>query len=150
MKVVNILLVEDNDGDILLTTEALEESRIINTLTIAKNGKDALDFLYKRGRFSNETLPDLILLDINLPYKNGHEVLTIIKNDDTLKNIPVIMLTTSSSETDINKSYSNYANCYIIKPIEVKEFIAAVISIKNFWLNIVALPNKTNTLINNT
>ncbi len=150
MKVVNILLVEDNDGDILLTTEALEESRIINTLTIAKNGKDALDFLYKRGRFSNETLPDLILLDINLPYKNGHEVLTIIKNDDTLKNIPVIMLTTSSSETDIYKSYSNYANCYIIKPIEVKEFIAAVISIKNFWLNIVALPNKTNTLINNT
>ncbi|MEX2597881.1 MAG: response regulator [Salibacteraceae bacterium] len=140
MKVVHILLVEDNEGDILLTTEALEDSKLLNRISVARNGKEALDFVYNRGEFAEAETPDLILLDINLPLKNGHEVLEIIKNDETVKHIPVIMLTTSSSEQDISKSYKHHANCYISKPVEIGEFIKAISSIENFWLNIVTLP----------
>lgn len=142
MKQVHILLVEDNEGDILLTTEALEEGKIANDLSVVKNGKDALDFLFKRGEFKEVTRPDLILLDINLPLKNGHEVLEVIKTNEKTKHIPVIMLTTSSSENDIKLAYKHHANCYITKPVEVEDFIKAVASIEEFWFNLVLLPKE--------
>jgi CheY-like chemotaxis protein len=140
MKSVKILLVEDNEGDILLTQEALEESRISNVLNVAKDGSEAIDYLEKKGAFSNELMPDLILLDVNLPKKNGHEVLQFVKSNKEFKHIPVIMLTTSSSEKDITLSYSNHANCYITKPVDANEFLAAISKIEDFWINIVQLP----------
>ncbi len=140
MKSAHILLVEDNEGDILLTTEALQERKFINRISIAKNGKEALDFVFQQGKFAHESLPDLILLDVNLPLKNGHEVLQIIKNDERTKKIPVIMLTTSSSERDIDLSYRNHANCYITKPVEMDAFLTAVYSIEDFWIQLVKLP----------
>jgi CheY-like chemotaxis protein len=140
MKQVHILLVEDNEGDIFLTKEALEDSKIINKISVVRNGKDALDFVFQRGAFINAESPDLILLDINLPMKNGHEVLAELKSSQQTKHIPIIILTTSSSEMDITKSYNNHANCYVTKPVEVNDFLDAVASIENFWLNIVQLP----------
>ena len=141
MKSIHILLVEDNEGDILLTTEALEDSKIINSISVARNGKEALDYIYRKGAHIENIEPDLILLDINLPLKSGHEVLQILKEDDSKKHIPIIMLTTSSSEKDILKSYKYHANCYITKPVEVDGFIRAITQIENFWLNIVKLPS---------
>ena len=141
MKGIHILLVEDNEGDVLLTQEALEESKIINKISVSRNGKEALDFIFKREKYSNVDTPDLILLDVNLPLKNGHEVLHELKNDESTKHIPIIMLTTSSSERDIMLSYKNHANCYITKPIEVNDFLNAIKSIESFWLNIVKIPN---------
>ncbi len=140
MKAVHILLVEDNEGDILLTKEALQEGKITNTISVAKNGKDAVDFMLKRGAFANAETPDLVLLDVNLPFKSGHEVLQIIKSDDRTRRIPVIMLTTSSSEKDINLSYQYHANCFITKPVEVDGFLSAVASVEEFWLQLVRLP----------
>jgi CheY-like chemotaxis protein len=140
MKPIHILLVEDNEGDILLTTEALEEKKIINKISVVKDGDKAIDFLNKKNEYKDAELPNLILLDINLPKKNGHEVLQYIKTNDKLKHIPIIMLTTSSSEKDIMLSYKHYANCFITKPVEVNDFIEAVTKIENFWLNIVQLP----------
>lgn len=140
MKSAHILLVEDNDGDILLTTEALQERPFIKKISIVKNGKEALDFLFQRGIFQNEPHPDLILLDVNLPLKNGHEVLKTIKQDERTKMIPVIMLTTSSSGKDIDLSYQNYANCYITKPVEMDDFLVVVQSIEEFWVQLVKLP----------
>lgn len=140
MKSVHILLVEDNEGDILLTTEALEEGKISNKLSVVRDGKEAIDFLNRNGNFESAQLPDLILLDVNLPRVNGHEVLEYIKTHPDFKVIPVIMLTTSSSQEDINLSYKNYANCYITKPIEVSDFMEAVNKIEEFWINLVKLP----------
>lgn len=140
MKGTHILLVEDNDGDILLTTEALEDKDIIDKISVVKDGKKALNFIFKEGDYKNATTPDLILLDVNLPKKNGHEVLQIIKNNESTKQIPVIMLTTSSSETDINLSYKHHANCFITKPIDGDDFLEAISGIEDFWLNIVKLP----------
>lgn len=142
MKSIHILLVEDNEGDIFLVTEALEEGKIVNKISVARDGKEALDFLNKTGKFENEELPDLILLDVNLPKKNGHEVLEYIKEQDSLKQIPVIMLTTSSSEKDILMSYKNHANCFITKPVDVDNFLKVIYSIENFWINIITLPTK--------
>ncbi len=139
MKTFHILLVEDNEGDILLTTEALEEGKIINRMTVIKDGKSAIDFLETS---SSDQLPDLIILDVNLPRKNGHEVLQHIKGHDKLKCIPVIMLTTSSSDSDIRLSYESYANCYITKPVDAVEFIEAITKIEDFWINIVQLPKR--------
>ena len=136
---VHILLVEDNEGDILLTTEAFEESKINPKISIARNGQEALDFLYNTGSFVNSERPDLILLDINMPILNGHEVLEKIKNDDELKKIPVIMLTTSSNQQDIDKAYKNHANSYITKPIEIQDFLNAIIKIEGFWLQLSTL-----------
>jgi len=141
MTQVHILLVEDNEGDILLTQEAFEEARILTRLSVVRDGKEALDFLQKQGKHTNAEMPDLILLDVNLPKKNGHEVLKYIKGDDSLKHIPVIMLTTSSSPKDINQSYNNYANCFITKPVDVNEFIGVITTIENFWISIVKLPS---------
>ena|SRR5690554_210313 len=144
MKSIHILLIEDNEGDILLTTEAFEDAKILNTLSIARDGQEAIHFLEKKGSFSDANTPDLILLDVNLPKKNGHEVLQYIKSSKVLKHIPVIMLTTSVSEKDIAKSYENHANCYITKPVEVDDFLNVIASIENFWIKIVQLPSKQN------
>lgn len=141
MKEVNILLVEDNEGDILLTTEALQEGKIINKIEVVRDGKKAMDFLLKTGEYTSRGTPDIILLDVNLPKKNGHEVLQFIKNNDQLKHIPVIMLTTSSSKSDINKSYENYANCYITKPVDSEGFVRAIKSMEDFWMHVVKLPS---------
>lgn len=142
MKNIHILLVEDNEGDILLTTEALEEKKIVNKISVARDGQEALDFVLKQGKFKDAPTPDLVLLDVNLPKKNGHEVLQIIKTTESTQQIPVIMLTTSSSEKDINLSYKHHANCYITKPVEAKAFLEAITSIEDFWLTIVKLPKK--------
>ena len=143
MKAIHILLVEDNEGDILLTKEAFQEGKIINRITVLKDGKQAIDYLTAEAASEMPDLPDLLILDVNLPKKNGHEVLQFVKQDDSLKQIPVIMLTTSSSPSDINLSYKNHANCYITKPVEVDEFITAIGTIENFWINLVKLPDNT-------
>jgi CheY-like chemotaxis protein len=139
MKSIHILLVEDNEGDILLTTDALEDSKIINKVTVLRDGKAAIDFFSALN--NREDRPDLVLLDINLPKKSGHEVLQFIKKSEQYSQIPVIMLTTSSSERDILSAYKHYANCYITKPIDVSEFMASMAKIQDFWINIVSIPN---------
>jgi len=142
MQAIHILLVEDNEGDILLTSEALEDGKILNKLSVVRDGREAIDFLDKKKDFIGASTPDLILLDVNLPKMNGHEVLKYIKQHKALKQIPVIMLTTSSSQEDIDNSYQNYANCYITKPIEVGDFMKAVNQIEEFWVNLVKLHSK--------
>ena len=139
MKEIHILLVDDNEGDILLTKEALEDARILNKISIAYDGLEAIRFL-KEEPAVREDMPDLILLDINLPRMNGTEVLEVIKNDPELKRIPVIMLTTSSAEKDILASYNNHANCYITKPVDLDRFMDVVRTIEDFWISIVKLP----------
>lgn len=141
MKKIHVLLVEDNEGDILLTKDALMEGRLVKKITVIKNGKDAIRFLLKQDKFVEAETPDLVLLDINLPLKSGHEVLEIIKNHPDTKKIPIIILTTSSSTTDINSSYSAHANCYVTKPVDVDGFLNAVAAIEDFWLNLAVLPN---------
>lgn len=142
MKPVNILLVEDNEGDIMLTQEALEESEMPVNLMVVRDGHEAILFMKKGNGYEKMPEPDFVLLDINLPKKNGHEVLHYIKTDAERKHIPVIMLTTSSSPTDIRKSYDNYANCYVIKPLEVGQFMEVVNMVESFWINMVQLPNR--------
>jgi len=144
MKAIHILLVEDNEGDIMLTREALEDAKIVVNLSVVKDGKEAMDFLGKKGKYPDASLPDILLLDINLPKKNGHEVLKYIKEDENLKHIPVIMLTTSCSQKDINLSYNNYANCHITKPVEANDFLTVITAIENFWISVVRLPGKKN------
>lgn len=139
-KDVNILLVEDNEGDILLTLEALKEAQVHNIVSVVKDGQEALRYLQKEGPFRDVLTPDIVLLDINLPKVDGKEVLQTIKNSATLKTIPVVMLTTSDSETDIRDSYKCHANCYITKPVDFNKFIDVVHTIKDFWINIVKLP----------
>ncbi|HEX9514175.1 MAG TPA: response regulator [Puia sp.] len=140
MPEIHILLVDDNEGDILLTREALEEAKIVNRISVAYDGIEAIRFLKKDPPFSRGDTPDLILLDINLPKMDGKEVLSIIKSDPALKRIPVIMLTTSSSEKDILTSYDNHANCYITKPVDLERFMEVVRTIEDFWTSIVKLP----------
>lgn len=144
MKPIHILLVEDNEGDIFLTTEALQESKISNQLSTVRDGWEALQFLEKKGNYNDVHTPNLILLDVNLPKMNGHEVLVAVKSNENLKHIPVIMLTTSSSEKDVYESYKNYVNCYITKPIDASDFLKVVTSIENFWISIVTLPGVLN------
>ena len=136
MKSIHILLVEDNEGDILLTTEFLEDEKIVNTISIVRDGKQAIDFLNRAGKYHTVELPDLILLDINLPRKNGHEVLQYIKSAAHLKHMPVIILTTSSAEKDINQSNYNLADGYITKPLEVGDFLSALENISDFSFTI--------------
>ena len=139
---IHILLVEDNEGDIVLITDAFEEAKILNTISVVRDGQQALDFLYKKGRYSDAKEPNLVILDVNLPKKNGHEVLKEIKSNKKLCHIPVIMLTTSSSPIDITTSYKNHVNCYITKPVDVDDFIKVVLSIESFWISIVQLPER--------
>ncbi|HEY5292013.1 MAG TPA: response regulator [Burkholderiales bacterium] len=138
---VEILLVEDNPGDVRLTKEALKEGKVYSTLHWAKDGVEALEFLRHQGKFAGVPRPDIILLDLNLPKKDGREVLSEIKNDDDLKRIPVVILTTSKAEEDVLRSYQLHANCYVTKPVDLEKFIVVVQSIDKFWLTVVTLPN---------
>lgn len=139
-KPVEILLIEDSPGDVRLTQEVLREGRINNHLNVVEDGERAIAFLRQKAPYNNAPLPDLVLLDLNLPRKNGQEVLEIIKGDATLKHIPVIVLTTSQAEEDILNAYELQANCYINKPSDLDQFIKVVKSIEDFWLTIVQLP----------
>lgn len=139
-KPVEILLIEDNPGDIRLTIEALKEGRVTNNMQLAKDGEEAMDLLHRRGRFANAIRPDIIFLDLNLPKKDGREVLAEIKTDETLRSIPVVVLTMSKAEEDILKTYQQHANCYITKPIDMEQFITTMKQIEGFWLTIVKLP----------
>jgi len=141
---IEILLVEDNPGDSRLAKEALKESKLKNNLYIAEDGVEALNFLYRTGKYSKMPRPDLIILDLNLPKKDGREVLAEIKNDDNLKRIPVVILTISKAEEDILKTYNLHANCYVTKPLDLDQFMKVVRSIEDFWLTIVKLPNGKN------
>lgn len=137
---IDILLVEDNPGDIRLTREALKDAKVANVLTVVGDGIEALALLHKNGKHATSARPDLIILDLNLPKKDGWELLAEIKSDDELKIIPVIILTTSTSDTDIIKSYDLHANCYIAKPVDLEQFIQVVKSVNDFWLSVVKLP----------
>lgn len=137
---VEILLVEDNLGDVRLTQEALKEGKVHNKLNVVTNGAEAMAYLRRQGRFRDASRPDIILLDLNLPKKNGREVLAELKQDQELRCIPVVILTTSKADEDILKSYNLHANCYIIKPVDLDQFIRVVQCIEDFWLTVVRLP----------
>jgi chemotaxis family two-component system response regulator Rcp1 len=139
--IIEILLVEDNPGDIRLTREALKEGKILNNLSVVTNGVEAMEFLRRQGRYENVPRPELILLDLNLPRIDGREVLAEIKNDPDLRIIPVVVLTSSEAEQDILRSYKLHANCYISKPVDWDQFIEVVKSIEQFWLIIVKRPS---------
>jgi two-component system, chemotaxis family, response regulator Rcp1 len=139
---VEILLVEDSPTDALLAKEALEYSKILNNLHLAQDGVEAIDFLRKEGKFQDAPRPHLVLLDLNLPKKDGREVLEEIKTDEHLKRIPVVVLTTSKNEADILKAYGLHANCYIVKPVDFEKFADVVQQIENFWFSVVTLPGE--------
>lgn len=138
---IHILLVEDNPADIRLTQEVLKDGKIRNHLSVVTDGEEAILFLKKQGKYANVLTPDIILLDLNLPKKDGREVLAEIKEDQNLMLIPVIVLTTSSAEKDIQSTYAHHGNCYITKPVDFDQFIHVVTTIENFWLSIVKLPH---------
>jgi chemotaxis family two-component system response regulator Rcp1 len=137
---IEILLVEDSPGDARLAMEALKEAKVRNTLHWVKDGVEAMDFLHRQGEYSDAHRPDVILLDLNLPRKDGREVLSEVKSDENLRRIPVVILTISADEEDILRSYDTYANCYITKPLDLSSFMDVVKSIEDFWLEIVKLP----------
>jgi chemotaxis family two-component system response regulator Rcp1 len=137
---VEILLVEDNPADIRLIMEVFKDFTIQNEIHVVRDGITAMNFLYKKGEYKNAPKPDLVLLDLNLPRKDGREVLVEIKENEDLKSIPVVILTTSSAKEDIIKTYSNYANCYITKPVDFDQFLRVINSIEDFWLKVVKLP----------
>lgn len=141
--ILQILLVEDNPGDARLVKEALRESKIMNNLHRVEDGEMALDFLYKRGIYDSAPNPDLVLLDLNLPKISGHQVLEQIKSEISLRKTPVVVLSISRSEKDIEDSYNHNANCYITKPLDLNEFIEVFETIQNFWLRTVTLPSKS-------
>ncbi len=140
MAPIEILLVEDNPGDVRLTQEALRDNKLHNRLSVVEDGVEALAFLRREGEYAESPRPDIILLDLNLPRKSGREVLEEIKQDDILKRIPVVVLTTSEDERDVMASYNLHANCYITKPVDLLQFISIVRNIKEFWFTIVRLP----------
>lgn len=137
---IEILLVEDNPGDVRLTQEVFKEGKVRNQMNVVWNGEEALSYLRQEGRFMNASRPDLILLDLNLPRKGGREVLAEIKTDPKLRCIPVVVLTTSEAEQDIVESYNQHANCYIVKPVNLDQFIGVVRTVEGFWLQTVKLP----------
>ena len=137
---VEILLVEDNPGDERLTREALKEGKVYSNLYWVKDGVEAMEFLRRQGRHKDAVRPDIVLLDLNLPKKDGREVLEEIKTDDDLKRIPVVVLTTSKAEEDVLRTYNLHANCYVTKPVDLEKFIVVVRSIDRFWLTVVTLP----------
>ena len=138
---IQVLLVEDNPGDVRLTREALKDGRLLNSVSVVGDGMEALSFLRREGKYAEAITPDLILLDLNLPKKDGRQVLAEIKADPRLRRIPVVVLTTSSAEEDILKTYDLHANCYITKPVDLEQFIRVIKSIEDFWLTIVKLPS---------
>ncbi|HTA42607.1 MAG TPA: response regulator [Bryobacteraceae bacterium] len=137
---IEILMIEDNPGDVRLTQEALKTGRVLNHLAVARDGMEAMEYLHRTGPFGNACCPDLILLDLNLPRKDGREVLAEIKADERLKHVPVVVLTTSKTEEDILRSYKLHANCYVTKPIDFSQFVSVVRSIEDFWFTVVKLP----------
>jgi len=139
-RVIEILLIEDNPGDVRLTKEALKEGKVLNNLNVVEDGEEALKFLYRQDKYQNAPRPDLILLDLNLPRKDGREVMAKLKADMTLKRIPIVVLTTSQAEQDIIESYELGVNCYITKPVDLDQFLDVVKSIEDFWLTVVTLP----------
>jgi two-component system response regulator len=139
---VQVLLVEDNPGDVELTREALEEGRLANALHVVRDGEEALDFLMRRGRHRGAVRPDLVLLDLNLPKMSGREVLAEIKSDPTFSTIPVVVLTSSAAEEDVARSYELHANCYVQKPVGLEQFISIVRQIEDFWFVVVKLPRR--------
>jgi two-component system, chemotaxis family, response regulator Rcp1 len=138
---IELLLVEDSEPDVRLTIEALREAKVKNRLSVVSDGVEAIEFLRRQGRHADAPRPDLILLDLNLPRMDGRQVLKTIKNDDTLKQIPVVVLTTSKSEEDVLRAYQLHANCYITKPVDFNRFMEVIKSIENFWLTVVRLPD---------
>lgn len=143
-KIIEILLVEDNPGDVRLTQEALRGAKVKVILSVVNDGVEAMAYLRQEGKYKDVSRPDLILLDLNMPRKNGHEVLSEMKADDALKQIPVVVLTVSKSDEDIIKSYNLHANCFITKPVDLIQFLNVVRSIEDFWLTIVKLPGMTS------
>jgi len=139
---IKILLVEDNAGDVRLTEEALREGKVHNELNVVSDGEQALAFLRRQGIHADAPRPDVILLDLNLPRKDGREVLAEVKADDDLRRIPIVILTTSKAEEDILRSYALHANCYVTKPVDLEQFITVVRSIEDFWFSIVRLPDR--------
>ena len=141
-QLIDILLVEDNPGDVELTKEALKDAKVATRLHVVEDGAAAIDFLYKRGEHTSAPRPDLILLDLNLPKKDGREVLAEIKGDAGLADIPVVIITTSQADEDILRAYKLHANCYVTKPVDFRQFVHVVHSIEDFWLTVVKLPKK--------
>ena len=144
LRIVEILLVEDNPTDVLITREAFKEFKIVNSLHVVEDGVEALAYLNQEGKYASEPRPDLILLDLNLPRLNGRELLAIIKADPVLVTIPVVVLTTSHSEQDVLQAYGQHANCYIVKPVGFDNFVEAMKSIRQFWFSIVTLPSEVS------
>jgi two-component system, chemotaxis family, response regulator Rcp1 len=142
---IQVLLVEDSPGDVRLTREAFKDAKMLINLHVASDGAEAMAFLGRKGEHANAPRPDLILLDLNLPKKDGREVLAELKESPLLKSIPVVILTTSTAETDIEGSYQHHANCYITKPVDLEGFLKVVKSIDSFWLSVVQLPRKTRS-----
>ena len=141
-KTVNILLVEDNEGDIFLTRKAFEKAKFSHEIHIAKDGEEALDFVFQRGSFAVKPRPDIIFLDMNMPKKDGKEVLREIKGDEKLRRIPVIVLTSSKAEQDVLKAYDLHANSYMVKPLDIGKFQETVQAVENFWFKAVVLPDE--------
>jgi CheY-like chemotaxis protein len=137
---IQILLIEDNDGDVLLTRRALKDAKVANNLDVVADGVEALEYLRRQGKYAGAPRPDLIMLDLNLPRKDGRQVLAEIKPDPALRSIPVVVLTSSSAEEDVVKSYDLHANCYLVKPVNFAGLMAVVKSIEQFWLTVVKLP----------
>jgi CheY-like chemotaxis protein len=138
---IEVLLVEDNPGDVRLTQEALKEAKVHNNLSVVGDGVEAMSFLRREGQYAGSPRPDIVLLDLNLPRKDGRQVLAEVKADQELRRIPVVILTTSKAEEDILKTYDLHANCFVTKPVDFDQFIRVVQSIENFWLTIVRLPS---------
>lgn len=141
---IEILLVEDNPGDVRLTQEVLKEGRVLNNMCVVYDGEEALQFLRREGRYQRASRPDLILLDLNLPKKDGREVLKEIKKDSELRKIPVVVLTTSRADTDVCRAYRLNCNCYVTKPVDLEQFIQVVKSIEDFWFTAVTLPPRVS------
>jgi len=142
MQAIEILLVEDNPGDARLTQEVLKDGKFMNHLSVVDDGVSALQYLRRQGKYRDAMRPDMVLLDLNLPGKDGREVLGEMKTDPFLRRIPVVILTTSNAEADVLKSYDLYANCYIVKPVDLGQFVNVVRSIEDFWLSVVKLPSR--------
>jgi CheY-like chemotaxis protein len=140
-RAIDVLLIEDDPGDELITREAFEHNKLNNTLNVVHDGEEGLDYLYRRGQFADAPRPDLILLDLNLPKYDGRQLLEMIKSDDNLCHIPVVVLTTSSAEEDILRSYKLHANAYVTKPVDLDQFMSAVRQIDEFFVQVVRLPN---------
>lgn len=139
-RAIEILLVEDNPGDVRLVREALDHNKLANPLSVVEDGEEAMAALRTEGRFAGKARPDLVLLDLNLPRKDGREVLAEMKADPELKKIPVVVLTSSQSEADVLTSYELHANCYVVKPVALQDFVTVIRQIRSFWLQIVKLP----------